>query len=297
MRRFSRRVTARAPSFAELRARPFLGALPLDPREPLAVHKLGGVSRFADFAAVWDANALLAPAASRRVSKKARRGWPAPRQQGATRHAHMIMERDLAAGDGDYLFFTINAAYQGGGHYAPAVAYRLATLCARAPGNVGFRPHDLEPAYSVVDDELSDAGGCNCDAARDEDCTCTMYDAASEELSSLAYTGTIFGCPAVMRLAEAHIRALHGERTIRDVRAIIEPKLREVAEAKENLRAVDDLDWSFLMLSRGGAEIDWLEPFSPGSTRPGRPEIVYRGALRLHEAAYVLVDSQTWVAL
>lgn len=280
-------------AFAPYDHLPRLRELPRDPEQPLAVHRLSTVHRFYEFAALWAADAWLVPTGSRLKSGRARAAWDKAVPTAPT--TSMLLERDEAAGDDQYLFFSLNALHRDSQQVYPAVAYRLDRLCApvgrsRREPRVGFRPHDLEPAYRVVDqaaDDWSNTGSdCGCDPG--EACRCTQFTNLSEALSRIADFGTITGSRAVMDLAQAHLRALRGE----DMTEVARPHFQKVVnEANWCATATDDYlyDPDDILVCKGVRKIHWADAFQ-GLPSAGTVEILYGGALRLKDADYVCTD-------
>lgn len=292
-----------ALSYSDILDAPVLDGLPVLPHEPLAVHALApGVSPLA-FAYAWNRNALLVPHASRRVSKRARAHWahrpPGIRDALTPDFAHGLYDRDIAAGDDRFLFLSVNHAMS----RQVALAWPLADLVrgvmrrgrVRQP-RIGFRPHDLEVAYTATDDWAdSNDGGCGC-AADDPDCRCTRWSNASGVLDAIAGVGTCLGAEETFRLAQLHLVAATGQGgTWAAAKPLVEPQLREIAQCRDymakwpNFQDWDDPDEHVTCMGITSG-IDWKAPFRVSTARLGAPEIIYAGALRVQSAAYVYTD-------
>lgn len=282
-------------AFAPYDHLPRLRELPRDPEQPLAVHRLSTVHRFYEFAALWAADAWLVPTGSRLKSGRARAAWDKAVPTAPT--TSMLLERDEAAGDDQYLFFSLNALHRDSQQVYPAVAYDLKRLCApitrgahTRERNVGFRPHDLEPAYRVVDqaaDDWSSTGNdCGCDP--DEACRCSQFTNLSEALSRIAEHGTVTGRLAVLDLAKLHLLAMLGHNTRHHAERYFTKLMNEDHWCR---KATEDYlyDPDDILVCKGLRKIEWQEPFL-SQARAGLVEILYGGALRLRDADYVCTD-------
>lgn len=279
-------------AFAPYDHLPRLRELPRDPEAPLAVHRLTTLHSFGEFAALWQTNAHLIPTAMRLRSKKARAAWDAAVPKVAT--TSMLLDRDEAAGDDQYLFFSLNALHRDGQQVWPAVAYDLRRLCAPITRGahvrerpVAFRPHDLEPAYRVVDNDVNDSSPYGCDCPEDE-CRCTAFDSYRDVLEKIADYGTVTGRLGVLDLAKLHLLALQGHSTTDHARPYFE---RLINEDNWCAKATDDYlyDPDDVLTCKGVRKIHWTEPFRRHA-EAGRVEILYGGALRLKDADYVCTD-------